>query len=276
VTFYKQNPTFFVFIKVPASFMQIFFPSQALRLLVKRYVFVSTSDEVVCNTLLPDTSITLAFRLKGITSYIKGHDITPLPSIVITGLRAGPRVVKYETNSACIVVVFETLAGGNFFNGRAHEFFNNSIPLTDVINKNIISIVEERLQATTDVNHAIAIVEEFLLNNLFPAKPDELVREAVRLLTTTFGKINIRELASQLCISQDAFEKRFRKVVGSSPKHFARTIRLRAVVNQKQHPQPITSLALETGYFDSAHFNKDFKAFTGQSPSAFFKQPVFW
>ena len=225
---------------------------------------------------MPDTSITLAFRLKGITSYIKGHDTTPLPSTIITGLRTGPRIVKYEANSACIVVAFETLAGGNFFKGRAHEYFNSSIALTDIVNCNIISIIEERLQATTDVNTAVSIVEEFLLSNLFPAKPDELVREAVRLFTTTSGKIKVRDLASQLCISQDAFEKRFRKVVGSSPKHFARTIRLRSIVNQKQHIQPITSLALETGYFDSAHFNKDFKSFTGQSPSAFFKQPVFW
>lgn len=256
--------------------MQIFFPSHALQLLVKRYVFISTSDEIVANTLLPDTSITLAFRLKGITSYIKDHDITPLPSTVITGLRTGPRRVKYEANSACIIVVFQTLAGGNLFNGRAHEFFNSSIALTDIVNNNIISIIEERLQATTDVNTAIAIVEEFLRANLFPTKPDELVREAVRLFTITSGKIKVRDLAIQLCISQDAFEKRFRKIVGSSPKHFARTIRLRSIVNQKTHIQPITSLALEAGYFDSAHFNKDFKAFTGQSPTAFFKQPVFW
>lgn len=255
--------------------MQVFFPSPSLQPFVKRYVLISTGDGTISNTLLPDTSITLAFRLRGATSYVNEQE-TKLPSSVITGLRTGPRTVKYEANSSCIIVVFQTLASGNFFTGQPHEFFNDSIALKDVLNHTSISVTEERLQATDDATSAVTIIEEFLRSNLTPSSPDKLVYEAVRLLTTSGGQIKMRDLADHLCISQDAFEKRFRKVAGSSPKHFARTIRLRAIVNQKQNTTPITTLALQAGYFDSAHFNKAFKSFTGQSPSEFFKKPIFW
>jgi len=33
----------------------------------------------------------------------------------------------------------------------------------------------------------------------------------------------------------------------------------------------LTDLAYENGYYDQAHFIKDFKAFTGMSPKQFFK-----
>jgi transcriptional regulator GlxA family with amidase domain len=136
--------------------------------------------------------------------------------------------------------------------------------------------VEEQLGASRNVSEAIAVVEDFLRSNFSPSRPDKLVHEAVRLLMESCGQIKMHDLADHLCISQDAFEKRFRKVAGASPKHFARIIRLRAIINPRQNTVPITSLALQAGYYDSAHFNKDFKSFTGQSPSEFFKKPVFW
>ncbi|HVU93605.1 MAG TPA: helix-turn-helix domain-containing protein [Puia sp.] len=35
--------------------------------------------------------------------------------------------------------------------------------------------------------------------------------------------------------------------------------------------QPLTSIAYESGYFDQSHFIKEFKSFTGLTPSAYLK-----
>jgi methylphosphotriester-DNA--protein-cysteine methyltransferase len=83
-------------------------------------------------------------------------------------------------------------------------------------------------------------------------------------------------LANNLCISNDAFEKRFRKAIGTSPKQFSSIIRMKSIINQKQPGQTFTDLAISSGYFDQPHFNKDFKLFTGQTPLDFFKAPPAW
>ncbi len=88
--------------------------------------------------------------------------------------------------------------------------------------------------------------------------------------------MNVNQLADELCISQDAFEKRFRKVVGCSPKHFSSIVRLKNLISQPQSKQSFTEIAFDNGYFDQAHFNKNFKLFTGQNPTDFFKSPPLW
>jgi transcriptional regulator GlxA family with amidase domain len=76
-------------------------------------------------------------------------------------------------------------------------------------------------------------------------------------------------------MSQDAFEKRFRKSVGVSPKQFSYIVRMKAVVNGSRL-KSLSAIALEAGYFDQPHFNKDFKLFTGQAPGDFFLKPREW
>ena len=87
------------------------------------------------------------------------------------------------------------------------------------------------------------------------------------------GIIKIKDLADTLYISQDAFEKRFRRVVGTSPKQFSSILRMRSITNIRQQKHTLTKIAFDAGYFDQPHFNKDFRLFTGQTPTDFFKLP---
>ncbi|HMF12979.1 MAG TPA: helix-turn-helix domain-containing protein, partial [Gemmataceae bacterium] len=75
-------------------------------------------------------------------------------------------------------------------------------------------------------------------------------------------------------VSVRQLERGFRHVIGTSPKVFARTVRFQEA-QQRLLFDPdadLTSLAYECGYFDQAHFIKDFKAFTGQTPSEYAQQ----
>jgi AraC-like DNA-binding protein len=92
----------------------------------------------------------------------------------------------------------------------------------------------------------------------------------------TKGIIRIKDLADALCISQDAFEKRFRRVVGITAKQFSYIIRMRYIISNGLRKQTLAEVAFNAGYFDQPHFNKDFKLFTGLTPTDFLKSPVFW
>jgi methylphosphotriester-DNA--protein-cysteine methyltransferase len=122
----------------------------------------------------------------------------------------------------------------------------------------------------------VAVVEQFLLSKLKTPKTDLLVLDAVQQIQLAKGDIKISQLVSGLHISQDPFEKRFRKLTGTSPKHFSSVVRLRHIIATHSRKKSLTDAALAAGYFDQSHFIKDFRSFTGQSPQHFFKHRRQW
>ena len=125
-----------------------------------------------------------------------------------------------------------------------------------------------QLAATTD-KQRIKIVEQFLISQLKDIQTDKLIVEAVRLIYQSKGTIRIKELNEKLFISQSPLEKRFRKVVGTTPKKFASIVRFSTVLDSLDHAKSLTEICYENGFFDQAHFIKDFKQFTGETPDNF-------
>jgi methylphosphotriester-DNA--protein-cysteine methyltransferase len=102
------------------------------------------------------------------------------------------------------------------------------------------------------------------------------VSEAISKIYSNSGAMKISGLANSLFISQDAFEKRFRRVTGATPKQFSTIVKMKSIIQQKSIQASFLDIALENGYYDQAHFNKDFKLFTGQTPTDFFNSPSYW
>ena len=122
----------------------------------------------------------------------------------------------------------------------------------------------------------IAIVERFLLAELKKPAHDGLVLHTIQKIHTANGDIRIKDMLTDLHISRDPFEKRFRRITGTSPKQFAVIVRLRHLIDHYAKAASLTDVAYASGYFDQAHFIKDFRSFTGQTPHAFFKSPLYW
>jgi AraC-like DNA-binding protein len=83
--------------------------------------------------------------------------------------------------------------------------------------------------------------------------------------------VRIRALAKELGTSQDPLEKRFRRVVGASPKQFAKIVRFLQVVRGFEGGRSLTELAHQAGYFDQPHLVRDFRAVTGEAPERFLR-----
>src|SRR5690606_38201784 len=135
--------------------------------------------------------------------------------------------------------------------------------------KSKISEVEEKLIIATTDKQRIKIVEQFLLSQLKDIQTDKLIIEAVKLIYQSKGTIRIKEINEKLFISQSPFEKRFRKVVGTSAKKFASIIRFNSVLDNMNESKLLTEICYENNFFDQAHFIKDFKQFTGDTPENF-------
>lgn len=252
-----------------------FTPNLHLTPYVKEYLILE-SEAGITNFLLPDTSVVIAIRYKGKVTTNDDGAMHTLPPAVLSGIRSRSRTVCYDAHSGNVLIIFNPGMTRAFFDTPANEFAGTSIPLDFLKEFPDGDEVSEQLSDARSSRERISIVEQILMKYLKQKAIDSLIIHAAREINSNAGNIRIKDLIQTLNISRDAFEKRFRQSIGTTPKQFAGIVRMRKLVKAGRDEKSLTELAYDFGYFDQSHFIKDFKLFTGRTPSSFFKSARFW
>jgi AraC-like DNA-binding protein len=245
-----------------------FIPTDLLKPYIK-YFAVSEHTMEKEYRVFPSAGLVMGFQYKGKLATIKDSRESKLASSGITGITDSYKTFKNTAHTGTILVYFTETGFTHFSSSPANELFNLSISLDSIFEKDKVSEVEEKLAFAGTDKQRLKIVERFLLSQLKNIQTDKLVLEAVRFIYQSKGSIRIKELSERLLISQSPFEKRFRKTVGTTPKKFASIIRFNTVLNNLNKPKSLTEICYENNFFDQAHFIKDFKQFTGNTPENF-------
>lgn len=118
------------------------------------------------------------------------------------------------------------------------------------------------------VAHLQQVVAEMYRRSSFDVTP---VRHAGTLLQATHGQLGIYDLADQCYISPSQLQRNFKDYVGVSPKTYARIVRFETICDRllNDPTYPTLELASEFGYADQAHFIRDFKTLSTQTPREF-------
>ncbi len=250
-------------------------PIDTLKPFIKDFMFIE-SENGMENKILPDTSMTIAFRYKGMVTYEEQGVKNGLPVSAVSGLRKSSRLLCYSQHTATLLIVFKQGGASAFFNEPLYELFGLTVSLDSFISTSKLKEVEEQLAEAKNNLQRVFVIEQFLLSKLKEPKFDFLILNAIQKIQLANGNIRIKKLITDLHISQDPFEKRFRRLAGTSPKQFSSIVRLRNVIENYSQVENLTDAAFTAGYFDQAHFIKDFKTFTGQTPQDFFKSSAYW
>jgi AraC-like DNA-binding protein len=118
----------------------------------------------------------------------------------------------------------------------------------------------------------IQTFEEFFARRMNDFREHSLdIEKAVTIIRSHKGQIPIETLANRLQISCRHLERKFTERIGVPPKQLCRIFRIKNVlIHLKPTECDWASLAAASGYFDQAHFIREFKFFTGQSPINYF------
>lgn len=102
-----------------------------------------------------------------------------------------------------------------------------------------------------------------------PLVPADIVR-ATDLIRASRGAIRIEAVAAELGCSRRHLARRFAEWVGVTPSEFRRLARFEHVTGQLRTAprQPLGSLALDCGFADHAHMDREFTTLAGEPPSA--------
>ena len=153
-----------------------------------------------------------------------------------------------------------------------NEMENRAVPLTKLFGESG-KVLEKQMLKLADTPLKIALIEEFLLNQLSkPQAADLLAKRSVDLIMEVKGQLDIGTLSEEMKLSRRGLERKFSKIIGLSPKELSRMVRMQSVLRSlfANNYENLTDIAYEFNYFDQAHFINDFKEFTGVSPKKFF------
>ena len=169
-----------------------------------------------------------------------------------------------------IQVNFTPLGARSLFGVPMDALTNRVVELEDLLGKGERSLVEQ-LRNTSAWSARFELLEKFLLRRLAraAATPAPLAW-AWRQLESSRGRVSLAAVAGEIGWSHRHFIARFRDQVGLPPRTVARILRFQRAVALLTRPgaQSLSRVALEAGYFDQAHLNRDFTGFAGTTPSA--------
>lgn len=241
-------------------------PRAALRAVVKR-ILVVESGTARQDLHLPDTGLSAAFRFGGACRL----DGLRVPDAAISGLRDTAYTHDHGQGHGVVVVAFTATGAANWLRQPLDAFANATEDLEDVLGRNAgLDRLSDRLMAASGHQQRIGLVEDLLLSHLDDLRPDRQVAAAVAMIEGADAMVRIEDIAVELGLSQSALERRFRRMVGASPRKFASLVRLQGILRLAESGADLTTLAHAAGYYDQSHFIKDFKRFTGMAPGTFF------
>jgi AraC-like DNA-binding protein len=198
----------------------------------------------------------------------------PAPTEVKSAALVGPRTrsvwLRFTGRIDQVNISLFPGVAGAFVGLSMPELVGRMAPPDDVWPHDFLAAVAEL--EPFPVEERICRLEALLLGRLNPRREaGAQVREAVRLINTRRGRVQVRWLADQVNLSVSQLERNFKHHVGVGPKLLARQTRASEVARQVMQPHSVNwaQLAYRYGYSDQAHLVREFGHFMGLTPSAF-------
>lgn len=94
---------------------------------------------------------------------------------------------------------------------------------------------------------------------------------AIACIEAERGRITVRELASAMATTERTLRRAFVRAVGVSPKTYAAIVRVNQVIAElhRAPPESWHDIVDHFGYADQSHFGREFRRFTGVSPTTY-------
>jgi AraC-like DNA-binding protein len=156
-----------------------------------------------------------------------------------------------------------------FFGRSVHTLTNRVVPLSAVFGAAGDELAEA-VRAEPDT--PFAVMEAFLRARRPEPDPQlEVLAAIVRTMLDDPAVVRVDELAARHALSPRTLQRLFRRYVGVSPKWVLQRYRLHEAAERiaEGRDGDWAATALELGYFDQAHFIRDFKALIGASPAQY-------
>lgn len=253
---------------------QEFLPSENLRAFVKCFYRCDYETEIVVHDQAFATgSMEIMFNL-GSGSFQTGRDgvFETTPKIELWGQIINPLEFRSVGRNKMLGIRFHPHTASVVLGNQINMFNDQVSDFTSVAGS--AQVLHEQLLNAPTLNQQIELLESFLLRKLtaFQKKNTkfQVVNHVIAEMRGEDFCDDIQNVAFKYGISSRYLQKLFLEFTGLTPKLFNKITRFqKSLLLRNNNDQSLTSIAYQSGYFDQSHFIRDFKFFTGVSPSSF-------
>jgi AraC-like DNA-binding protein len=177
--------------------------------------------------------------------------------------------IRPDAPTGFLSVRFYPWGAYHFFDMPVSAFADRAIGIEDLWGAEAREL-EHRLAEAPRAEGGVAVLQQFLLHRL-ARHAKRNVAPLVREVRARRGQTSVAELCRRTGVTARTLERTFGAAVGTSPKHFACLTRFLDACDRLRRGGWATlgEVAHTGGYYDQSHFNADFRAFAGISPTDF-------
>lgn len=251
-------------------------PSEILKPYIRHYyLFHSAQAAAFEDTVFPSGDMEIIFNLGEGTWSTPGNTNPP---IELWGQITKPLAIRSAGSHTMLGVKFFPHSAAYFLDDAIGQFNDQVSDLGSILG-NPVKQLHHRLQATPRTADRIALLESFLVSRLTGGEKRSFRIDRVGHILKTMAihpadaaETRINAIATRHGITSRYLNKLLYQHTGLTPVSFNKIRRFQFSLRLiARNDQPLTSIAYESGYFDQSHFIKEFKSFTGLTPSAYLK-----
>ena len=224
--------------------------------------------------VLPTGQMHLAIRLSGpalrVFSDESDQQGLVLSHAVVGGARAEFYIREAGALGRSVGVQFQPGAAPFLFGTPADALTRRHTPLADLWGSQAGDWMDQ-LDAAPDAESRLDLLEDLVARQLPAEAP---LQAAVACALQALGNgAAVAEAVRASGLSHRHLLTLFRQSTGLAPKEYSRVLRLQSVLRQfaRGRAGAWADVAIEAGYSDQSHFNREFRAFSGLTPQAWLR-----
>jgi len=258
--------------------VEIFQPPPPLAGLVERFFFYEDLDvPYERERVLPDGTCHLLVNLRAEPRILFDREptgaVTHFRRAWVSGTHANHLVIDAPRGASVIGVQFRPGGLAPFLSMPVGELRDRVVELDTVLGTAANDLRDALLEAPTPADK-FAVFQRFLLARACRRlERDAAVAHAVRQFMRDPHLLTVDAVARETGWSHKHFIARFTSEVGLTPKRFCRLRRFQQVLAQIGRNAAVNwaDLACACGYYDQAHFIREFSEFSGMNPTAYLR-----
>ena len=245
-------------------------PHLSIREFVKEYWYVywtNASPAPLSNTPTPEEAICF-FPRKLASKRIDGEFVKTPDTFIIR--QSSKRIdMLIPDDYILFKIIFQTGGFQRLFGIPMSSFANDHTETISVLG-NPVKELKEQLVNAANFEEMVSFSDQYLMRQ---AKTFKTFKHPIDFVINQKGlyQYSLDRMASDACVSNRQFERKFLERTGINPKLYQRILKFNEAMKLKIHSpkQTWVNISYSVGYYDPMHLIRDFKQFTNITPTLF-------
>lgn len=251
-------------------------PIKELVLYIKHYLFLESESDFNFKKLrlFSDGNTGMVFTF-ATNFYVNNSDtkIFKYPDSFLYGQISAFKDLFLTKNTKIIIVVFQPYGINHLLGIPAIELRDEITSITELLGKNGEELYE-RLSEESKLDLRLNILNNFFIEQVIKRQSvnKNFIPSLLSFILKNKGQVTSNQLENYSGYTERHIQRIFKESIGLNPKKYGNIVMLHNFLNllkSRTIDKNLTNLSYEAGYADQAHLIREFKKYTGITPTEY-------